>query len=416
MRKLKWWVGGVIGVLLVGGVSRWACSKESGLMVEVDTVRRRLLLPFITETAVIRPVVEVPISPDVSGEVIRIYVKEGDSVRAGQLLFTIRPDNYRTALVQMQAALEEAKAQYASAQAVLSQQRVAFWQDSLAYERARRLYEGKAIPEAEWDAARLRYQIAQAQLRSAESSLQAAFYRIRSTEANLTRAQIDFQRTSVYASMDGVVTRLLVRVGQRVVGVGQMAGTESVRIADLSRFLVEVQVSESDVVRLHVGDSVSIEVQAYPDLKLTGRIQEIGYSSGKVSTSEAASALTGERVSTYLVRVALDTAGYNPVKYPLRPEMSAVVRMVYARKDRALTVPLQAIVMRKDREVIYEVVDGMARERLVKTGLSDDQYIEIEEGIREGALIVKGPYELLQEQLRDSMRVRIQRSSGVMSL
>lgn len=405
MKRFRWILLVGAGGLLVLGVGRWACSAQKGLGVEVDTLRRRTLLPFITETAVIRPVVEVPISPDVSGEVVQIYVKEGDTVRAGQLLFTIRPDNYRTVLLQVQAALEEARAQYASAQANLSQQRSAFLQDSLAYERARRLYAERAISEAEWDAARIRYAVAQAQLRSGESALQAAYYRIRSTEANLLRAQFDYQRTSVYASMDGVITRLLVRKGQRVVGVGQMAGTESVRIADLSRFLVEAQVSESDVVRLHVGDSVSIEVQAYPETKLTGRVQEIGYSSGK-ATESAASAFSGERVNTYLVRIAIDPASYDAQRYPLRPDMSAVVRIVYARRENALVAPLTAVVLRKGKEVLYEVQNHIVREVPVRVGVADDQYIELLEGGKEGALIVTGPYEVLQERLRDSVAVR----------
>lgn len=404
MKKLRWIAPIGLGLLLLG-LGRWACGSKKGPLVEVDTLRRRTILPFITETAVIRPVVEVPISPDVSGEVVQIYVKEGDTVRAGQLLFTIRPDNYRTVLLQVQAALDEARAQYAAAQANLAQQRAAFLQDSLAYERARRLYAERAISEAEWDAARIRYAVAQAQIRSGESSLQAAYYRIRSTEANLSRAQFDYQRTSVYASMDGVITRLLVRIGQRVVGVGQMAGTESVRIADLSRFLVEAQVSESDVVRLHVGDSVSIEVQAYPELKLTGRVEEIGYSSGKAAEASA-TAFAGERVHTYLVRIALDPHSYDAQRYPLRPDMSAVVRIVYARRDSVLVAPLTAIVLRKGKEVLYLVENGLAREVPVRVGLADDQYIELVEGGQEGVLIVTGPYEILQNQLRDSVAVR----------
>ncbi|MEN3041336.1 MAG: efflux RND transporter periplasmic adaptor subunit [Bacteroidia bacterium] len=411
MKRWQWLILAGATIIILFGVRKWACARSSLLSVEVDTVRRMTLKPFITETAVIRPVVEVPISPDVSGEVVQIYVKEGDTVRAGQLLFTIRPDNYRTALLQMQAGLEEAKAQYASAQAALMQQESAFIQESLSYERSRRLYEGKAISDAEWDAARLRYQIARAQRISAENSVKAAFHRIRSMEANLSRAQIDYQRTSVYASMNGVITRLMVRVGQRVVGVGQMAGTESVRIADLSRFLVEVQVSENDVVRLHVGDSALIEVQAYPELKLRGYVQQIGYSSGKVAQNEATNAIAGEQVSTYLVRVAIDTTGYDARKYPLRPDMSALVRIFYDKRENVLAVPLQAIILRQGQEVVYEVVENYAIERKVKSGLADDQFVEVEGEIKEGALIITGPYEILQERLTDSMRVNIRSKS-----
>ncbi|GIV24922.1 MAG: RND transporter [Bacteroidia bacterium] len=407
------WIGvGVGGLLLLWVAGRWVLKARNGVPVEVDTVRRQTLRPFITETAVIRPAVEVPISPDVSGEVVHIYVKEGDYVRAGQVLFTIRPDNYRTALLQIQAAVQEARAQYAAAQASLAQQRALFLQDSLAYQRAKKLYEGQALSEAEWDAARFRYLTAQSQLRSAESSLQAAYYRIRSAEANLARAQLDYQRTSVYASMDGVVTRLLVKVGQRVVGVGQMAGTESVRIADFSRFIAEVQVSENDVVRLHVGDSAVVEVQAYPDLKLRGRVEEIGYSSGKAasSASEAAASLGGEQVSTYLVRIALDTAQHDQNRYPLRPDMSAVVRIFYTVRQNVLAIPLQSVVSREGKERVFVVEKNLARERPVKTGVTADDLVEVLEGLEAGQVVVTGPYEVLQERLRDSTRVEPQPS------
>ncbi|RMF52639.1 MAG: efflux RND transporter periplasmic adaptor subunit [Bacteroidetes bacterium] len=412
MKSWRWIALGGAGLLLLWAAGRWVLRGKNGLPVEVDTVRRQTLRPFIIETGVIRPAVEVPISPDVSGEVVHIYVKEGDYVRAGQVLFTIRPDNYRTALLQIQAAVQEARAQYAAAQASLAQQRALFLQDSVAYERAKKLYEGKALSEAEWDAARFRYLVAQSQLRSAENSLQAAYYRIRSAEANLTRAQLDYQRTSVYASMDGVVTRLLVKVGQRVVGVGQMAGTESVRIADFSRFIAEVQVSESDVVRLHAGDSAVVEVQAYPGLQLKGRVEEIGYSSGKAASpaNEAASALGGEQVSTYLVRIAIDTAQHDRTRYPLRPDMTAIVRIFYALKQNVLAVPLQSVVSREGKEVVFVVENRLARERAVQTGVTADDRVEVMEGLAEGQVVVTGPYEVLQERLRDSTRVEPQPS------
>ncbi|MCS6790534.1 MAG: efflux RND transporter periplasmic adaptor subunit [Bacteroidia bacterium] len=404
---MKNWIYKPLTILLLIAASsgNWHCGSKE-LSVEVDTVRRRTLLPFITETATIRPAVEVPISPDVSGEIIAIYVKEGDTVKQGQLLFSIRPDNYRTMLVQMQAALEEAKAQYASAKASVAQQQSAFLQESLAYERARRLYDSKAISEAEWDAARLRYRIALAQRQSTESALQAAFHRIRSVEANLARTQIDLQRTSVYASMDGVITRLLVKVGQRVVGVGQMAGTESIRIADLSRFIMEAQVSENDVVRLHPGDSATIEVQAYPNLRLKGTVQQIGYSSGKATPSEAASSLAGEQANTYLVKIAIDSRSYDAQQYPLRPEMSAVLRIFYAKRENVLTIPIQAVVVRQNEEYVYMVEKGLVRAKKVRSGLSDDKYIEITEGLQENEVVVVGPYETLQNQLQDSTRVK----------
>ncbi|MEN2991932.1 MAG: efflux RND transporter periplasmic adaptor subunit [Bacteroidia bacterium] len=406
-RKLGWLISGaLLALLLIWGIGRLV-GGSGALSVEVDTVRRQTLLPFITETAILRPISEVPISPDISGEVIQIYVREGDTVRRGQLLFTIRPDNYQTAVLQMQAVLAEARAQYAAARANLAQQEVAAAQESLAYQRALQLQARGAISEAELDNARFRYRLVQAQLQAARSNVEAAFYRVQSTEANLRRAQLDLQRTSVYASTDGIITRLNVRVGQRVVGVGQMAGTESLRIADLSQLVAEAQISENDVIRLHVGDSVVVEPQAHPGLRLPGRVIKVGYSSGRSAGSgEASNPLSLEETRTYLVQVLIDSAAYDRRQYPLRPEMSALVRIFYDRREGVLTVPLQAVVLRGGKEGVFVVENGRARWREVRLGPSDDQRIEIQSGLKANDLIVTGPYELLQTALQDSAAVQ----------
>lgn len=382
------------------------CRGGRGYRVMVDTVRRCTIQPYITETGTIRPVLEVPISPDVSGEVVQIYAKEGDTVRPGQVLMTIRPDNYQVALLQAQAALEAARAEYLQAESNLAIQEANFLRDSLEYERTRQLYEKKAVSEAEWDGARIRYQIAVAQVRAARSAVKASHYRVKSSEANLQQARINFERTSVYASIPGVVTRLLVKPGQRVVGVGQMAGTESIRLADLSAFLIEVQVSESDVVNLAPGNPVGIEVQAYPDQKLRGYVQEVGYSSGVAKPEASTATAFGEQIATYLVRIRIDPTSYDSKKYPLRPEMSALVRIYHGRRENVLCVPMAAVTLRDSVEVAFIYREGRAYQKQITTGASDDRHIEIRSGLSEGEVIVAGSYELLQV-LRDSAEVRL---------
>ena len=397
-----------LALMLAGVMSLWiapACSSGQGPLVEVDTIKRCTIRPYITETATIRPVLEVPISPDVSGEVVQIYVKEGDTVRTGQVLMTIRPDNYQVALMQTQAAVEAARADYLTAQANAAAQEATFLQDSLNFVRAQQLYEKKAISEAEWDAARIRYLAAQSQVKSARSTVQAAFYRLRSAEANLQQARINYQRTSVYASTNGIITRLLVKPGQRVVGVGQMAGTESIRIADLSAFLAELQVSEADVVHLSPGNPAEIELQAYPNLRLKGYVQEVGYSSG-TAKPEGQTALVGEQVATYLVRVRIDSTAHDRKKYLLRPDMSAVVRIYYDQRDNARCAPLEAVSLRDSQEVVFVYQDGKALQKPVRSGVSDDKNIELLEGPPEGTLLIVRPYETLQT-LRDSTPVRL---------
>ncbi len=396
----------LIGVAALFGL--WTlsgCGSSKGPFVEVDTLKRCTIQPYITETATIRPILEVPISPDVSGEVVQIYVREGDTVQAGQVLMTIRPDNYQVALIQAQAAVEASRADYLTAQANAAAQEATFLQDSLNFLRAQQLYEKKAISEADWDAARIRFLISQAQVKSSRNAVQAALYRLRSAEANLQQARINYQRTSVYASINGVVTRLLVKPGQRVVGVGQMAGTESIRIADLSAFIAELQVSEADVVHLSPGNPTEIELQAYPNLRLRGFVQEVGYSSG-IAKPEGQSALIGEQVATYLVRVRIDTTSYDRKKYPLRPDMSAVVRIFYDRRENTLCAPLEAVTLRDSQEVVFLYQDGKVYQKPVRTGAADDKHIEIVEGLAEGARLVVRPYETLQT-LKDSASVRI---------
>ncbi len=406
MRHLHYTMLGVMGVggfFLASG-----CSSGKSPLVEVDTLKRCTIEPHITETATIRPILEVPISPDVSGEVVQIYIREGDTVRAGQVLMTIRPDNYQVALMQAQAAVEAARAEYLSAQANAAVQEATFIQDSLNFLRARQLYEKKAISDAEWDAAHTRFLVVQAQFKGARNAIQAALYRLRSAEASLQQARINYQRTSVYASMDGIVTRLLVKPGQRVVGVGQMAGTESIRIADLSAFLAEAQVSEADVIHLAPGNPTEIELQAYPNLRLRGTVQEVGYSSG-TPKPESQVAAVGEQVATYLVRVRIDTIGYDRKKYPLRPDMSAVVRIFYDRRENTLCAPLEAVTLRDSQEVVFLYQDGRAIQKAVRTGAADEKHIEIMEGLQEGALLIVRPYETLQT-LRDSTPVRLRSS------
>lgn len=383
----------------------WAlCSRGKDPTVEAASLELRQVTAYITETAKLRPRIEVPLSADVSGEVIEIFVKEGDTVRRGQLLLTVRPDNYKTALEQAQVSLYIAQAEASALSAGLLQQRANLLQDSINFARSKQLYAQRAISLTDLETARLRYEVSRAQYLSAQKNLEAARFRILSARAALRQAAQNLQRTSIYASMDGIITRLPIKVGQRVVGTSQMQGTEVLRIADLSQMVAEMQISEADIQKIHIGDTADISVEAYPDLRLHGRVIEIGYAPANVSTPSMPAST--DQMANYPVKIEIDTTRYNWRRYILRPEMTALVKIYYARR-MAPSVPISSIrVDSQEKLFFFDSVTQRVYLRAVKTGISDGYWITVDSGAQAGEKYIQGPYELIQTGLRDSQEVR----------
>ena len=351
--------------------------------VEVATVHplRQDLVETVPASGTVRPVVEVRISPEVSGEIVEICTAEGAHVAAGDVLLKIRQDLYRSQVEQAAAALGSLRAQYARQRA---QERLA----RQNHERDRKLFDLNAISAAELQSVQTELDIAQSGLREAE-------YAVRSGEARLREARDNLQKTIIYAPVDGTVSQLHVEKGERVVGTSQMAGTELLRIADFSRMEVVVDVGESDVVRIACGDSVAVTLDAYPRRKCRGLVTQIANSAKKMDERF-------NQVTNFEVRIEL-----MPDSVVFLPGMSAAVDIITERKSHCRTLPVACLFTRGREEFVWVLGAGRTvQARKVVTGIQERDRIEIREGLADDERVVAGPSEAIEKKLTENRRVR----------
>jgi HlyD family secretion protein len=415
-------------VLAVGKKQGWF-GNERYLKVAVETGIEREIVEVITANGKIQPETEVAISPDVSGEIVELVVKEGDEVRKGQYLLKIKPEAYQMARNRAEASLNNSKARQKQAEAQLEMAK-------LDYQRNKELYEEEAISTAEFEQSQTAYNTALAEKEAAEFSVMSA-------QASLDEADESLTKTSVYAPMSGTISSLSVELGERVVGTSMMSGTEMLRIADLNRMEVEVEVNENDIVRVVNRDTALIEVDAYPDTKFKGVVSEIPVSANTTG-------VTTDQVTNFMVKILLLPESYqdkisvsNP--YPLRPGMSATADIQTDRKTGIYSIPIQAVTTRMDTTgratidedqqigtlssdgtvsnetiaseevqsndepmiVVFVVSDGKALMKEVKTGIQDNNYIEITEGLNADDQIIVAPYSAISRQLRNDLNVEV---------
>ncbi|MEM6767683.1 MAG: efflux RND transporter periplasmic adaptor subunit [Bacteroidota bacterium] len=424
-RRLYYALGAL--VLVVGAL---AVAKSQGLIgdsnleeVEIAASETRNIYAKVTESGVIEPAINVPVAPDVSGEVVSLFVKEGMSVTKGDLLLTIRPDDYQAVVEQAAATLNQVKASQMQAKASMSQAEANLLQDSINYERNKQLFAEKVISQNDYETARLQYNISKSQLRSAQHSVQAAYFQVKNANASLKQARQNLDRTNIYASMDGTITELNVEIGQRVVGTSQMAGTEILKIADLSNMEVVVEVNENDIVNVRLGDSSRVEVDAFPDETFYGRVTEIAYSAAQDYHG------TSDQVTNFEVKVQISPDSYNkntgmkdiPVttESPFRPGMTALIDIFTKEAKGIVAVPIKAVTLSKTlkkdstgvdqtgQEIVFILDGNKVKEIPVDIGISDDEFIEIKDGIPADAKVVTGPYTVLTKKLEDGSEVKI---------
>lgn len=413
-------------------------GQEEKTEVEVAEVKVSNIIEKVSASGKVQPELEVKISADVSGEIIELNVKEGDSVKKGDLLLRIRPDNYVSLLDRARAAVNTSKANLAQSQASLAQSKARFVRNRLDNERNRKLYDQKVISEADWETSKANFDVAQNELDAANSMVEASRFGIQNAEASLKDAAENLRKTSIYAPMSGIISRLNVERGERVVGTAQMTGTEIMRIANLDRMEVEVEVNENDIVRIQMGDSAEIEVDSYSYLKKKFKGIVTSIANSAVETASA------ETVTEFKVDVKIDPASYQdllakkPGDAPFRPGMTASLDIFTDQKDKVLTVPLSAVASRslkpkgksKDGEkkvkeemteqekrreeaaaqkveVVF-VFDGNKVEmKPVRTGIADFEQIEILEGLKQGEKIVTGPFTAITKTLESGDLVRL---------
>lgn len=408
-RKKRIFVLAGIAVLVIASVVAAVLSggREKVVAVQTEKISRRDITQIVTGTGKIQPEVEVKISAEVSGEIVEMPVKVGQSVKKGQLLVKIKPDLYIARKEAMEANLKSALAQLEIAKANLSKAESEF-------KRAEELYSKKLISEAEYENTRTSYNIAKAQYSSASSAVEQA-------RASLRQAEEDLAKTIIYSPIDGVVTQINAEVGERVVGTSQMAGTVIMVIADLSKMEARIDVSEVDVVHVSIGDTAILSVDAFPEKKLKGIVYEIS------NAAKTKGLGTQEEVVNFEVRIRIldkDIA--------LRPGMSVTADIETEKKYNVIAVPIQAVTVRslkknkpvdnsstelntkkndKDDmvEVVFIVENGVAKMVPVKRGISGEMYVEITEGLKGDEEVVVGSFKAINRELEDGVKVRIQK-------
>ncbi len=416
-------------VLVVGKKQGWF-GKEFSISVATEKVKAQTLTEYITANGKIQPETQVKISPDVSGEVIELYVEEGQEVKAGTLLCVIKPEIYVSALNRSEAALNSAKARQAQAEAQLIER-------ELSFKRAKQLYEKNTIPVSEFETAQASYQVAQAEVKAAQFS-------VKSAEASVAEAKEQLTKTKIYAPIDGTVAALNIEKGERVVGTSMMTGTEMMVIADLNKMEVWVDVNENDIVKVTKFDTALVEVDAYLNRKFKGLVTEIANSAKSGVAATSADQVTNFEVKVLLLRESysdlIDTVKNNI--YPFRPGMSAAVDILTDTRENVISVPISAVTTRvkkktggteevkeevketemqevetatvetkqvekeEKQEVVFLLKDGRARKVEVKTGIQDNNNIQIVEGLKEGDEVITAPFNAINKTLKDSMLVK----------
>jgi HlyD family secretion protein len=442
--KLVYWLIGVVGFLIlfiiVGKSVGWI-GKPRELEVELAKAKRVTIIEQVSASGTVQPVTEVKIAPEVSGEIIDLQVEEGDSVARGKTLVKIRPDTWQSQLERAEAGLSQQRANLEQSKANLSRAKATLIRAEAEFKRNEQLFKEKVISDADWQLAMQNYEVAKNDVSSAEGAVEASRYVIRSTEASLREARENYRKTTVVSPMDGVVSKLIVKKGERVVGTATMAGTEMLRIADLNEMEVRVDVNENDIVRVHVGDTAIIDVDAYSsqDKEFRGVVTLIANTAKEKTSTDA--------ITEFEVRILILPSSYQDLvekgnRFPFRPGMTASVDIMTQTKHNALSVPLASVTTRnpetmkdganndnnnnnnndrtpqvtntnqpkpaqqEDKIVIFVNENGVAKMVEVKTGISDYDNIEIVSGVSDSTEVVIGPFLAVSKRLTDGEKIR----------
>lgn len=417
--KLLYYLLGIVGVIIVFAIIARSAGWVGGakeIEVEFAEAKKTKIIEKVSASGEIQPEVEVKLSPDVAGEIIELNIIEGDSVAEGKLLVKIRPDNFISALDRSKANLNQQMANLSQAKASLQRSEAQFKQAELNYNRQKTLFEQKAISEADFETAQANFITAEKDLEAAKQNVVASEYVVKSSQATVNEASENLRLTNVYSPVSGIVSNLLVEKGERVVGTQQMAGTEMLTIADLSKMEVRVDVNENDIIRLSMGDTTIIDVDSYSSTgkKFKGIVTSIA---NTANTKASADAVTEFKVKIRILNSSYEDLVAQGKKYPFRPGMTASVEIITTTKNNALAVPLSAVTTRdnkldtlaggttKSKELVFVSENGIAKLKEIKTGISDFENIEILEGITEGDEIISGPYFVVSKQLKEGDKV-----------
>jgi HlyD family secretion protein len=450
MNKKIWWIIGILLVLattLIILKKKEVIGKKEATKVATEKITKRTIIETVNASGKVYPEDERKVSSDVSGEVVEMYVEEGDSVRKGQLLAKVFADVLTSDRDRAASIVNQQQAQVGNTEASLRSFEARLNQAKLTYDRQKKLYDEKVISKAEFETAESAYLTARADLDAAKQTIRSGKAGVQSAQASLTAANKNLSRTTVISPMDGIVSLLAVKKGERVAGNSFSLGTEIMRVADMSKIEVRVDVGENDIPKVKIGDSAIVEVDAYNDRKFKGVVTQISSSSTSAQATGAAAA-SGD-VTNYKVYIRIDPASYadliDPTKgknLPFRPGMSASADIMTTTQANVLAVPILAVttrdkneqgskakakeeadkkkaqgqevttnnaVMTDEMEEVVFVVqkDGTVKKIAIRTNIQDNEYIEVMSGLKEGDEVVSAPYNTISKTLKDGMKVTV---------
>lgn len=459
-KKFKWII--VILVLIIALLivlsKMGVFGKDEGIKVSAEKASNRTITELVTASGQIYPVTEVKVSSDISGEIVDLPVQEGDTVRKGQVLAKIYADIYASQRDQAAAVVAQSKAQVQNAIDQLSGLKATLNQTEEAYNRQKILLDQKVISKSEFEQAEQAYLSAKSNYKAAQATINANKYNVQSSEASLLRAQTDVERATIVSPMDGIISLMDVKKGERVVGTAQMTGTEMMRIADLGQIEVRVNVGENDIHKVRIGDKANIQVDAYNQRKFRGVVTQIANPQPNDATSASATAST--TATNYLVHILLEPDSYRDLigkgkPFPFRPSMSASADIETNTEQGVLAVPINAVTTRDANdlkntdsskskaaaatktaksdsgsnvsslnqgdtasggtsiddgtaEVVFVIgADGKVKPVVVTTGIQDINYIQITSGLKAGDQVVTGSYDTVSKILKAGDKVKV---------
>lgn len=438
-KKRLWWILGIlvsIVVLLLVLKSKGVIGEGNGVKVAVDTATEKTIIETVSASGKIYPETEVKIKPDVSGEIVELSVEEGDSVNKGQLLIKINPSIYSSAVTQAEASMYQSRAGVHNAQELVAQARAQMMRTKSNFDRNKELYASKVISKMEYEQAEADYLSAKASYDATTANVSGGNYGVTGAQASLSQARENLRRTTIIAPNSGIISQLLVKRGERVVGTAQMDGTPILTIANLGRMEVRVEVSETDINKISIGDTSIIEVDAYKDRKFKGIVSKISVSSVQLNATVAVTASSSDQVTNYTVHIFVLPESYAGLRtelgkgrFPFKPGMSAGVEIQTRKEQGILSVPINAVTTRdwpdslkkKDirsgteaaindiRQVVfvYDAASQQAQLRDIKTGIQDNEFIQVTAGLKKGDVVIVAPYGTVARLLNDKTQVKV---------
>jgi len=431
--------------IAVVGIIALIVAKKQGLLgteqyqkVSTQEIEVGSIIESITASGKIQPEREILIAPDASGEIKGIFVKEGDSVKEGQLLLKINPDIYLSTMDKVRANLNSSKANLANSKARYSQSKSQLLKAENSFKRQNKLHDKEVISDSDFEAAESTYEVAKADVEASKQSVESSKFQVKNAEAGLREAQDNLTKTAVYSPLDGTVSKLSKEVGERVSGASQFsAGSEVMRIANLNHMEAQVDVSENDIIRVSLNDTALIEVDAYLGRKFKGLVSEIA-NSAKLSGQGT------DQVTNFVVKIRILSSSYddlldakNPNLSPFRPGMSASVEILTTYENNIVTVPIQAVTTRNDtsswsqngnnyqgkkkskvdngkkkveletetKTYVFVYSDSKVKLREIKIGIQDTEFYQVKSGLEKGEEVVVAPYRAVSKKLKNKQAV-----------